>query len=296
MDNKKKSLSLSQSAAKQYLATLLSVIAADKAFTAEEMTRIYSLFAILEIDHPGRIELIEGPISCGDTRVNKDLYSSEILVNDEARTSLAKDLLFLESKSNDSRTLELIQSYLRKIKLEPEQASVLRGFVTIENQILEQLGAGKEWQADPDSWKELVSRAAAVGVPLAALNMAGIAGFSAVGITSGLAALGSMSGLAVLGLSPMTAGIGALILGGVAIKKIADYALSGESTEQSQLHRFQESRLAARSALIEDLPDVRKGRKRELLLFLEEKSSSRSGERNGCCPGHPEPGIRRGAG
>jgi hypothetical protein len=97
--------------------------------------------------------------------------------------------------------------------------------------------------------------------------MAGIAGFSAVGITSGLAALGSLSGLAVLGLNPMTAGIGALILGGVAVKKIADFALSGDNSEQSQLRAFQQSRLAAKEALAADLLHVRQGRKRELLFF-----------------------------
>ncbi|MFM8524433.1 MAG: hypothetical protein ACKOCM_02240 [Cyanobacteriota bacterium] len=130
--------------------------------------------------------------------------------------------MFLESKSVDSRTLNLIRAYVQQLKLTPAQASVIRNFVSIENQILEQLGAGKEWQADADSWKELVSRAAAVGVPLAALNMAGIAGFSAVGINSGLAAPGSMSRFAVLGLNPMTAGI-------------ADFALSGDDSERSQL-------------------------------------------------------------
>ena len=139
--------------------------------------------------------------------------------------------------------------------------------MVIENQILEQLTSGKEWQSDADSWKELASRAAAVGVPLAALNMAGIAGFSAVGITSGLAALGSMSGLAILGLNPMTAGIGALILGGVAVKKIADFALSSDGSDRSQLQAFQQSRLVAREALSADLVSIRRGRKRELLMF-----------------------------
>lgn len=267
MDNQQQNLNLTLSAKKSYLCTLLSTIAADKAFTADEVIRIYSLFALLDLQSPSRIELIEGIIRGGIARPSCHQLPAEILENDEARASLAKDLIFLETKSKDNRTLELIQRYLSQINLKPEQAAVIRNFVGIENQILEQLGAGKEWQADTDSWKELVSRAAAVGIPLTALNVAGIAGFSAVGITSGLAALGSMSGLVALGLNPMTAGIGALILGGVAVKKIADFALSGEDSEQSQLRRFQESRFAAREALIADLPRMRNGRKRELLLF-----------------------------
>ena len=114
--------------------------------------------------------------------------------------------------------------------------------------------------------KSLPSRAAAVGVPLAALNVAGIAGFSAVGITSGLAALGGMSGLVVLGLNPMTAGIGALILGGVAVKKIADYVLSSNDSEKvGQLELYKKARAEAREAIASDLPIVARERKRELL-------------------------------
>lgn len=94
-----------------------------------------------------------------------------------------------------------------------------------------------------------------------------MAGFSAVGITSGLAALGSMSGMVILGLNPMTAGIGALILGGVAVKKIADYALSGDAGDKAQLHAFQQSRLAAKEALTSDLTSVRRARKREFILI-----------------------------
>lgn len=250
-----------------YALALLSAIAADGVFSAEEMIRIYSLFALLAISPPTRLKLLENLIRGRNPKSGDSLISQAITQNQEACISLAKDLMFLESKSEDNRTLNLIRAYLRQLKLSPEQANVIRNFVAVENQILEQLGAGKEWQADPDSWKELASRAAAVGVPLAALNMAGIAGFSAVGITSGLAALGSMSGLAILGLNPMTAGIGALILGGVAVKKIADFALSGDNSEQSQLSAFKESRRAARDAINMDLSSIRRGRKRELLLY-----------------------------
>lgn len=267
MSSQDSNLSFSSTDKHSYLLALLSAISADGVYSTEEIIRIYTLFALLSVPPSSRTELLENLI-CGRLSVSgEEQIAPTILQDEKARTSLAKDLMFLESKSEDNRTLNLIRAYLRQIQLTPEQTSVIRNFVSIENQILEQLGAGKEWQADADSWKELVSRAAAVGVPLAALNMAGIAGCSAVGITSGLAALGSLSGLAVLGLNPMTAGIGALILGGVAIKKIADFALSGDDSEKSQLLAFQQSRLAAREALAADLTGIRRGRKRELLLF-----------------------------
>lgn len=267
MSSQDANLSLGAADTRAYILALLSAIAADGIFSADEIIRIYSLFALLGTSSSARLEMLEDLIRGRQVGALGERISEGLVQNEQARTSLAKDLMFLESKSDDNQTLNQIRAYLRQLNLTPEQANVIRGFVVVENQILDQLGAGKEWQADADSWKELTSRAAAVGVPLVALNMAGIAGFSAVGITSGLAALGSMSGLVILGLNPMTAGIGALILGGVAVKKIADYALSGDNSDQSQLRIFQESRLAAREALAADLYRVRRGRKREFLLF-----------------------------
>lgn len=267
MSSHDSNLNLTETDANSYLLALLSAIAADGVFSAEEVIRIYSLFSLLGVRPSVRLELLENLIYGRLNRGGGELLAGDLIKNDQARTSLAKDLMFLESKADDTHTLGLIRGYLKQLKLTPEQVDVIRKFVAVENQILDQLGAGKEWHADADSWKELASRAAAVGVPLAALNMAGVAGFSAVGITSGLAALGSMSGLAILGLNPMTAGIGALILGGVAVKKIADFALSGDSSANDQLRAFQQSRLAAREALAADLVSVRRGRKREIFLF-----------------------------
>jgi len=51
------------------------------------------------------------------------------------------------------------------------------------------------------------------------------------------------------------------------VKKIADFALAGDNSDDSQLRTFQKSRLAAREALTADLSRVRRGRKREILLF-----------------------------
>lgn len=260
-------LSLSETDTQTYIFALLSAIAADGIFSADEIIRIYSLFALLGIQSSSRLEMLASLIRGRQGGAPGERIAEGLVQNEQAKTSLAKDLMFLESKAADNRTLHQIRAYLKQLNLTSEQANVIRSFVVVENQILDQLGAGKEWQADAESWKELTSRAAAVGIPLVALNMAGIAGFSAVGITSGLAALGSMSGLAILGLNPMTAGIGALILGGVAVKKIADFALSGDNSEQSQLRAFQQSRLAAKEALAADLLHVRRGRKREILFY-----------------------------
>ena len=75
-----------------------------------------------------------------------------------------------------------------------------------------------------------------------------------------------MSGLVVLGLNPMTAGIGALILGGVAVKKIADYVLSSDDSEKvSQLEACRNARAEAREAITADLPVVANERTSELI-------------------------------
>ena len=64
---------------------------------------------------------------------------------------------------------------------------------------------------------DLGAKAAAVGVPIAAIYLSGsVAGLSAAGITSGLAAMG-LGG--VLGLSSMVTGIGIAVLVGVTAYK-----------------------------------------------------------------------------
>jgi hypothetical protein len=160
----------------------------------------------------------------------------------------------------------LAAQYLESINLSSEQLDVLNRFNMIEREILASLSVGKEWIADEKSWKDLVSRAVAVGVPLAALNIAGVDGLNAVEISSGLAALGSMSGLASLGLNSMSAGIGVLILGGVAAKKIARLFMSSEdSDKRNQLEAFKAARATAKQAITSDLLTVARARKREFI-------------------------------
>jgi len=52
--------------------------------------------------------------------------------------------------------------------------------VTWENGLLRQMGAGDEHLSNAYDPREIASRAAAVGVPLGTLYVAGITGFSAV--------------------------------------------------------------------------------------------------------------------
>lgn len=119
------------------------------------------------------------------------------------------DLLALEpllQLDNFDSTLELLeQSMINDEKL-------IKGEIT-EKQYKKRL-------------KDVVANGAAIGVPVAAIYMAGsVVGLSAAGITSGLAALG-FGGL--FGLSAMMTGIGVLIVGGVMIHSAVKYVTSGK--------------------------------------------------------------------
>jgi len=113
-----------------------------------------------------------------------------------------------------------------------------------------------------ESRNPIVFVAVSVGVPLSALYFSGAAvGFSAVGITSGLAALGSASGLVLLGLNPMTAGIAALIITGVSVKKLCDFALKSGKKKQIEaaLKQAEEMQQRYREYLLHDMNELEKG-------------------------------------
>ena len=249
-----------------YLDALFAVVSADSLLDKQEILKIYELFTLFRVEPKKRREKIEGLI-VNPSAFKTDKVHQTILTKEELKISLAKNLLLMQDHYYNNANLQAAKDLLNSIQLTPEQATVIKKFVLFENQILAALGAGQAWQADENSWREMVSRAAAVGVPLTALNVSGVAGFSAAGITSGLATLGGMSGLTVLGLNPMTAGIGALILGGVAVKKIADYVTSSDNQKQSDhFEEFKKTRLIAKEAISSDFQVLARGRKREILL------------------------------
>ena len=258
---------LGQSEKLGYARIMLDIISADQRFDAEEIQKIYMIFSATNTSSNARRQLLTNYIKKGRESVSRDIPAS--LKNHEtAKFLIAKDIMALEKEACTNHTLAAAQKYLSQLKLTDEQSSVISQFIQVENKILKAMGAGEDWITEENSIKEITSRAAAIGVPLAALNMAGVAGFSAAGITSGLATIGGISGLTLLGLNPMTAGIGALILGGVAVKKIADYALTGNEDEQLKTQKLlQEARINTLKAMSQDLPEISVFKKRELLLL-----------------------------
>ena len=131
------------------------------------------------------------------------------------------------------------QRLLDQLNLTPGQMEVLHKWIDWENRIVDKIGRGDLQVRNEDLPTELLSKAAAVGVPLSVLYFSGtVVGFSAAGITSGLAAIGSVSSatlLAGLGFNPMTAGIATLIVAGVTIKKILDAILPNTREDRKRL-------------------------------------------------------------
>ncbi|WP_010583096.1 hypothetical protein [Schlesneria paludicola] len=222
----------------------------------------------------------------------------EILEVDEVRMALGKDALCIGQIQSDGFTRDSIARLLNELRLTPEQIRVMTDWVSLENKILRHLGAGQEWRrtgmaqdrngagqewmAPENDAKEILSCAAAVGVPLGTLYAAGITGFSAVGITSGLAAIGGYTGLGILGLNPMTAGIAGLIIAGVTVKKVADFALgnaiAGAKAIQAQIEQHRNVQLKAANRLAGDIPRFpllggmwgifRRGRRKKLVEVM----------------------------
>jgi len=259
-----------------YVEALAATIAADGAVDADEIRKLYEIHALLGTSEADRLNLIRRLALEPQTFTDVEL-PEEILRDEELRMALAKDLLFIEKTQESNATKQVVQQLLAQIRLTPEQTKVMTDWVTWENQLLRRMGAGDECLADESDPREIASRAAAVGVPLTMLYMAGTRGFSAPGITSGLASLGKMSGLAQMGQlaglvkgklpglaklkvgwNPMTAGIAALIIAGVTVKKLSDFAAGISNREakvlRERLEEFRTVQLSAATRLAGDIP------------------------------------------
>lgn len=229
---------LSEVGRRDYVTLVASMIVAGGQVGAKGLTKLYEAFSLLDTPESDRLNLVE-MLVFGHEKLKNLPIPAEIMSDDEVRLALAKDAVIVGQLRQDTVTKLAVANLLNQIKLSPEQSRVMADWGSLENKILQRLGAGEEWMASASDAKEIVARAAAVGIPLSALYAAGITGFSAVGITSGLAAIGGYSGLTILGLNPMTAGIAGLIIAGVTVKKVADFAI-GNSNVTAEAKAFRE--------------------------------------------------------
>lgn len=287
---------LSKAGRRDYVTLLASMIVVNGQVGAKELTKLYEVFSLLGTPEGERLGLVE-TLVFGHDKLKNLPVPAEIMGDDEVRLALAKDAVFVGQLRQDTATKHAVANLLNQIKLSPEQSRVMSDWVSLENEILRRLGAGEEWMASANDAKEIVARAAAVGIPLSALYAAGITGFSAVGITSGLAAIGGYTGLTILGLNPMTAGIAGLIIAGVTVKKVADFAIGNANATaeakafREQIEQIRSVQMKAATQLAGDIPRYaasgriwhfwRRGRRKKMvevmgnaLLILECVASS----------------------
>lgn len=250
---------VSASARSAYLAAMAAIIAADGVVDAEEIRKLYAVHSLLDTGDAERLDLLSRLVLGSESFADFEL-PTEILNDEGLRMALAKDALFIEMAQGSNATRQAVQRLLSQIRLTVEQRKVMTDWVTWENGLLRQMGAGDEHMSNALDPREIASRAASVGVPLGALYMAGTTGFGAIGLTSGLATIGSATGLTVLGLNPMTAGIAGLIIAGITVKKVSDYAMGNSGREAKELRKrleeFRTVQLRAATRLAGDIPRV----------------------------------------
>lgn len=229
-------------------------------------SEVISLMVRNRIDKDLRIELRDYLITGKQSKENTTLLSflkEELSKIDfeVIKYSLLKDLLGILRTYYSSpeelvwKDYSVIVRLAETLEIEDSQVDEIEKSLIYNENIL------KHRQNDSQIKKTLQdigARAAAVGIPLAALYFTGTAGVSAAGITSGLAALG-LKGF--LGLSPMMAGVGTLILLGVGtysgLKKLTGISeLENNKTREVMLLEIIKNSQASINILIEDINEI----------------------------------------
>lgn len=214
-----------------YVRALVPIAVANGKITERALARLYQLFAVTQLSQVSRLDVL-GEVFLRNPPLDAPGSALDL---PEVNLSLAKDAIAL-SDATPSSIIDPAQELLHRLKVTPAQIEFLHSWIDWENRIMDKIGRGDLKVRNEDLPTELLSRGAAVGVPLAALYFSGsVVGFSAVGLTSGLASIGSASLLVALGFNPMTAGIAALIVGGITIKKVLDAVLPYTHEDRKKL-------------------------------------------------------------
>ncbi len=144
--------------------------------------------------------------------------------------SLLKDAVRVHRATSEGSALDSIgvQQLAATFEINSEQLEFIEQACVQDEKILAGELSDSQMTA---SAKILSAKAAAVGVPIAAVYLSGsVVGLSAAGVTSGLAALG-LGG--ILGLSSMVTGIGAVILLGVGVYKGMQWLMGSPSRDKA---------------------------------------------------------------
>lgn len=190
----------------------------DQAIDAENYTEIVSLISRIELDSKSRIEIRAYLTDINTVEPSKSLLADlEEELKEESFSvlgkSLYKDVLYLFATKEDMSSWQdntYLTELAEDLSITDEEINIIIEAIKNDEDILKHR---KNDSQIKKSMKDVSAKAAAVGLPMAAIYFSGsVAGLSAAGITSGLATMG-MGGL--LGFSSMFTGIGTLVLLGV---------------------------------------------------------------------------------
>jgi len=245
----------------------------DQLIDAKEYAEIMSLIVRIELEPKDRLELRGYMTSHEFAQSDKvliDELSSLLEQNQvvEIQKSLIKDMIFIYRTNDDINkwtNSKYIVNLVANFEVPHDQVDLIESAILNDEDILTKRKNDSEIKK---SMKDIASKAAAVGVPLATIYLSGsVVGVSAAGITSGLASLG-MGG--VLGLSSMFTGIGVAVLIGVGtykgLKKITGVGdLENNKQRELMLQAIIRNTQKSLNYLIEDVNEIT----RRLMIEIE---------------------------
>ncbi len=173
--------------------------------------------------------------------------------------SLIKDMVRIFNSANGDGAIESPQIAQARelLDVDEEQLQLIHDAAKFERDVFSGSVSSDDLQKSAEG---LAAKAAAVGVPIAAVYMSGsVVGLSAAGMTSGLAALG-LGG--VLGLSSMATGVGVVVLLGIGVYSGIRRVVGGNKEKADaqfrdlMLQEVLRNHQKAIAALGEDLADL----------------------------------------
>ena len=249
----------------------------DDVIDAKEYAEIVSL--IVRIDYHAKDRLSLRSYMCDKNNIEDsksliDYLSANVPdgSRDIVKKSLMKDIIYIYKLKNDMaqwKNDRFIVELQNELNINDEQIELIILAIKSDENILNERKNDSEIVK---SMKDIGAKAAAVGVPLAAVYFSGsVIGMSAAGLTSGLAMLG-MGGF--LGFSSMFTGIGVVALLGVGtykgIKKVTGLSeLENNKQRELMLQAIIKNSQKSLNYLIEDVNEISKQLTEEINKGME---------------------------
>jgi len=234
----------------------------DNKIDDKELIEILLLMTRLKLDRDTRFlirsyiaEISQEDIITLESLLTTMKENSETSHHKSLMISLAKDLInvYFSSKNTIEKNFKFIEQNRGLLGLSNNEIDLAYETVINDHKMLKE---DLDDDAIKKGFKELSSKAIAVGTPIGAVYLSGsVAGLSAAGMTSGLASLG-MGG--VLGFSGMVTGIGAVVVLGIGAYKGMQYLtganeLTKYKTRELMLHEVIKQTQKTISLIIDDI-------------------------------------------